>query len=81
MTRALGTPATEPVHTIGRIPGAGGGELMVGVDCDGVTVATTGYGAIVLDHADREDFARAYFEAVRLADAWAQRYGGAPVPP
>jgi hypothetical protein len=66
------------VHTIARIQGADGGEVAVGVDCDGVTVRAGT--AVILGHSEREDFSRAYFEAVRQADEWVQRYGG-DVPP
>jgi hypothetical protein len=62
------------VHTIARIQGADGGVLVVGVDCDGVTVLTGG--TVTLDHDGQEVFSRAYFEAVRQAETWAQRYGG-----
>ena len=79
MARALSTPETAMVHTIARIHGADGGELAIGTDCDGVTIRADC--RVVLDHAAREDFARAYFEAVRQAEAWAQRYPEATMPP
>lgn len=71
MARALSMPDTATVHTIDRIQGADGGELDVGVDCDGVKI-----GGVVLDRGGRDDLVRAFFEAERQAEAWAERYGG-----
>jgi len=67
---------SSPVHVVAQIAGAAGGILSVGADCDGVVIR----GAAILDHGGREDFSRAYFEAVRQAEAWAERHGAA-VPP
>jgi hypothetical protein len=64
----------SPVHVIARIQGETGTEVTVGADCDGVVIHAAGN--VVLGHGAREEFSRAYSEAVRQAGAWAERYGG-----
>lgn len=74
MGKALFAAATRAIHTIARIKGADAADVVVGVDCDGVTIRASD--VVILDHAAREEFSRAYSEAVRQAGAWAERYGG-----
>lgn len=71
MARPLGI-VCPAVHPVARIQGADRAALTVGVDCDAVTIRASD--VVILDHAAREDFARAYFEAVRQAGEWAARY-------
>jgi hypothetical protein len=68
----------EPVREVGQLRDTEGSLVVIGADCDAVTLQA-GYGLTVrLDAAGRDLFMRHWCAAERAAEAWAKEHGESP---
>jgi len=67
---------TSAVREIGHVLDVDYRRVIVGHDCDAVTIQIA-YGLVArFDASKRDEFTRLYFEAERQAEAWAKDHAG-----